>query len=80
MGQSTLYPLLYNLEGKGFVTARWETTDSGRRRKYYNLTDRGRRRLASDSEQWQAIARAMAALGIITISPADAPSPRGALA
>jgi PadR family transcriptional regulator PadR len=80
MGQSTLYPLLYNLEAKGFVTARWETTDSGRRRKYYSLTDRGRRRLATDTEQWQAIARAMAALGIINVSPADAPTTRGALA
>ena len=56
MGQSTLYPLLYNLQAKGLISARWETLPSKRRRKYYRLTDKGQRRLAKDTEQWQAIA------------------------
>jgi PadR family transcriptional regulator PadR len=72
MGQSTLYPLLYNLQSKGLIRARWQTADSGRRRKYYALTDRGRRKLASDTEQWEAIAKAMAALGIIAPQPGAA--------
>lgn len=72
MGQSTLYPLLYNLQSKGLIRARWQTADSGRRRKYYALTDRGRRKLASDTEQWEAIAKAMAALGIIAPRPGAA--------
>lgn len=66
MGQSTLYPMLYNLEAKGLILSRWDASDSGRKRKYYRLTDKGRRRLAEDSQQWQAIARAMAVLQIIT--------------
>jgi PadR family transcriptional regulator len=66
MGQSTLYPLLYNLEAKGLITARWQTADSGRRRKYYALTDRGRRRLINDCRQWEAIAQVMSALGVIS--------------
>lgn len=65
MGQSTLYPMLYNLEAKGLVASEWRDADSGRRRKYYSLTDKGRTRLASDTKQWSAVAGAMAALGVI---------------
>jgi PadR family transcriptional regulator PadR len=79
MGQSTLYPMLYNLEAKDLIRSRWETTDARRRRKYYRLTDKGRRRLATDVAQWQAIARAMAALGVIEPQPSGS-SARGALA
>lgn len=65
MGQSTLYPLLYNLEAQGCIRGQWQTGDSGRARKYYTLTAKGKKRLADDSLQWQAVARAMAALGIL---------------
>ena len=65
MGQSTLYPLLYNLEAKGLITARSDTADNGRPRKYYRLTDAGRRQLAADREQWQALSAAMGRLGVI---------------
>jgi PadR family transcriptional regulator PadR len=77
MGQSTLYPMLYNLEAKGLIDAHWETAESGRKRKYYRLTDRGRRRLATDSKQWQSVAQAMAALGVIDLA-ADGLGGRGA--
>lgn len=65
MGQSTLYPMLYNLEAKGLVVSEWREADSGRKRKYYSLTSAGRARLASDSEKWSALAQAMASLGVI---------------
>ena len=65
MGQSTLYPLLYNLEAKGLITAREETADNGRPRKYYRLTDKGKRQLAKDQKQWEALSAAMGRLGII---------------
>jgi len=65
MGQSTLYPLLYNLEAKGLVASRVETADNGRPRKYYRLTDRGKRQLARDRKQWEALSVAMGRLGII---------------
>src|SRR3954470_15124464 len=51
MGQSTLYPLLYNLEAKGLVASRVDDA-SGRPRRYYRLTDKGRKRLARDLDQW----------------------------
>ncbi len=63
MGQSTLYPLLYNLEAKGLVKSRLD--ESGPRpRKYYRLTDKGERKLARDAKQWQALFKAMADLGL----------------
>jgi PadR family transcriptional regulator PadR len=64
MGQSTLYPLLYNLEAQGFVKSQWETVPSGRQRRYYLLTAKGKKRLAKDVAQWKAVAQAMSALGI----------------
>ncbi len=64
MGQSTLYPLLYNLEAKGLIEGRWETADSGRKRKYYRLTGSGRKRLATDTRRWQTLTYAMQVLGV----------------
>src|SRR3712207_2542610 len=64
MGQSTLYPLLYNLEAKGLVAAETRQADSGRPRKYYRLTDKGKKQLARDRAQWQALTVAMGRLGI----------------
>lgn len=80
MGQSTLYPMLYNLEAKGLVKARWGESDAGRQRKYYRLTDKGARRLATQTKQWQAVAKAMASLGVIGQPEPAPPTPRGAFA
>jgi DNA-binding PadR family transcriptional regulator len=50
-----LYPVLHRLERLGHVEARWEVVDSGRRRKYYRITEGGRGQLAEDRRQWQAV-------------------------
>ncbi len=63
MGQSTLYPLLYNLEAKGLVASRVDRSGS-RPRRYYRLTDKGRKRLVHDHKQWEALCDAMGTLGI----------------
>ena len=65
MGQSTLYPMLYNLEGKGHVRAEWRTADTGRRRKYYALTEDGIAHLAEHRRQWQQLFGALADLGLV---------------
>ena len=54
-----LYPVLHRLERHGFIEARWETADSGRRRKYYRLTSRGRTQLAEERRQWQVVDEAL---------------------
>lgn len=64
MGQSTLYPLLYNLEAKGLIVSRTDKSEA-RPRKYYRLTDKGKRQLARDRQQWEALSAAMGKLGVI---------------
>ena len=63
----SLYPALHRLEAKGWVAASWELSDKGKRAKYYRLTARGRKQLASEQSKWQAFARAV---GLI-LNPAD---------
>lgn len=65
MGQSTLYPLLYNLEAQGLIRGQWRDGDAPRPRKYYALTTKGKKRLAHDVEQWRAVEHAMRGLGIL---------------
>jgi DNA-binding PadR family transcriptional regulator len=50
-----LYPVLHRLERLGYVKARWQEADSGRRRKYYRITPRGKDQLAEEREQWEAV-------------------------
>ena len=51
LGKGTLYPLLYNLEARKLVKGRWETAESGRKRRYYSITSRGKGQLAKQKEQ-----------------------------
>jgi PadR family transcriptional regulator PadR len=63
MGQSTLYPMLYNLEAKGLVTSRVDETGP-RPRRFYRLTQTGRRKLADDTKQWRALWEALRSMGV----------------
>jgi PadR family transcriptional regulator PadR len=65
MGQSTLYPLLYNLEAKNLIAARTTQADNGRPRKYYRLTRKGKQQLAHHRKQWEALSQAMSKLGMM---------------
>ena len=55
----TLYPLLHAMEQKGYITAREESSDAGRSRRYYHLTDAGRKRLQEKEAEWTAYTRAV---------------------
>jgi DNA-binding PadR family transcriptional regulator len=50
-----LYPVLHRLERQGLVEAHWKTAESGRRRKYYRITRKGRAQLAEERRQWHAV-------------------------
>lgn len=50
-----LYPVLHRLGRLGHVEARWEVSESGRRRKYYRITPQGRAQLEAQRKQWQAV-------------------------
>lgn len=58
----TLYPVLYRLERAGLVAVRWETPVRGVPRKYYRLTDEGRRELTMLRSEWMSFARTMGEL------------------
>ncbi len=62
LGQSTLYPLLYNLEAQGLIEAEWQRQEGERDRKYYRLTDDGEKRLVRDLSQWEELVRGMTRL------------------
>ena len=51
LGKGTLYPLLYNLEARKLVKGKWETAESGRKRRYYSITSKGKAQLAKQKEQ-----------------------------
>ena len=51
LGKGTLYPLLYNLEAKKLIKGSWETADSGRERRYYSITSKGKSQLAKQKAQ-----------------------------
>ena len=55
----TLYPLLHSLEQKGFITAWEEESDSSRPRRYYHLTDAGRKQLVEKETEWRTFADAV---------------------
>jgi len=58
--QGSLYPALHRLERRGWIRARWGTSDNNRRAKYYELTPRGRARLDKEAAQWEKLAATIA--------------------
>jgi DNA-binding PadR family transcriptional regulator len=54
-----LYPLLHRLERLGHIESHWGTSTTGRRRKYYHITDQGRVELADQRRQWAAVVKAL---------------------
>ncbi|MGQ0714170.1 MAG: PadR family transcriptional regulator [Gemmatimonadaceae bacterium] len=59
VGQGSLYPALYRLEDKGWVTTAWGTTDEGRNAKFYTLTADGRKQLAVERSYWRRFSAAV---------------------
>jgi PadR family transcriptional regulator PadR len=48
----SLFPALTRLERTGRIKAEWRATENNRRAKYYLLTDRGRKALKEETQQW----------------------------
>lgn len=56
---TSLYPLLYRLEDRGWIESRWVEKAEQRRRRYYSLTPEGRKVLRSQRKSWKEFVRAM---------------------
>lgn len=60
---TSLYPLLYKLEDRGWIEGRWVEKAEQRRRRYYSLTAEGRKVLRSQRQSWKEF---VAAIGRVT--------------
>ena len=58
--QGSLYPALYRIEQKGWVSSKWETNETGRRAKFYSLTRAGRKQLEVEEASWDRLVLAIA--------------------
>lgn len=56
---TSLYPLLYRLEDRGWIASRWVEKAEQRRRRYYSLTPEGRKVLRSQRKSWKEFVTAM---------------------
>ena len=57
--QGSLYPALHRLERRGWIKAKWGTSDNNRRAKYYDLTAAGKKQLAVETDSWQKMTSAV---------------------
>ena len=59
IGQGSLYPALYRLDDRGWISASWGISDEGRRAKFYTLTAEGRKQFAAERMQWRHFSAAV---------------------
>ncbi len=53
--EAMLYPVLHRMNSDGLIQSRWEVMDNGRKRKYYNLTEKGEKALAKEKKEWMSV-------------------------
>ena len=56
--EGTLYPALHKLENESLVES-YESVESGRARRYYRITQSGRKALNKDRAEWRQLSRAV---------------------
>ena len=60
--EGSLYPALYRMERRGWLTSEWSVTDTGRRARFYRLTRAGRAQLVAEQESWDRLTLAVRAV------------------
>lgn len=55
MGEGTLYPALQRLEKQNLIKAYWGDSESGGRRKYYSITEEGKKELSKKLNEWDVL-------------------------
>lgn len=56
---ASLYPMLYELEKRGWIKGQWQANRAGRDRRYYFLTPAGRKQLAPLRREWRSFFQAL---------------------
>jgi PadR family transcriptional regulator, regulatory protein PadR len=59
LNQGTIYASLVRLQQRGWINARWGTSDHKRRAKFYSITKLGQKQLVKDTAYWQRLAAVM---------------------
>src|SRR5207245_4652576 len=67
--QGSPYPALYRLEHQGWITSEWGESENKRKAKYYRLTAAGKRRLQTETENWNRMTDVIA--GILGTKPEE---------
>jgi PadR family transcriptional regulator, regulatory protein PadR len=57
--QGSLYPALYRIEQKDWVSSKWDVNETGRQAKFYSLTRAGRRQLEVEEASWDRLVLAI---------------------
>jgi PadR family transcriptional regulator PadR len=57
--QGSLYPALYRIEQRGWVSSRWDKNETGRKAKFYTLTNEGKRQLEAEEASWDRLVLAI---------------------
>jgi len=60
--QGALYPALFRLVRQGLLKTEWDRSENNRRAKYYELTAKGRKRLREETDWWNRLSKAIAAV------------------
>ena len=55
----SLYPALHRIERRGWIKAKWGTSENNRRAKYYELTKSGRMQLEAEESDWRKLTAAV---------------------
>ena len=50
--EGSLYPALHRMEQRGWLSSEWGITEKKREARFYSLTQKGRKQLASEEESW----------------------------
>jgi PadR family transcriptional regulator PadR len=59
VSDGSLYPALHKLEQEGWISAKWKTSELGRRAKFYQLTRLGRKHLEKEAASWERLSSAI---------------------
>lgn len=59
LNQGTIYASLVRLQQRGWITARWGTSDNNRKAKFYSITKAGQKQLVQDTAHWQRLSEVM---------------------
>jgi len=57
--EGTLYPALYRMERKGWITSKWGLSENNRRARFYSLTSAGRKQLQTETRDWANVSLAI---------------------